>query len=76
MNWPKMTADEVRTGGIKIDEIHTLCGSTYSAYRYRGHLVVIHEDDGDLIIAIKGGLVVWAHPVTERGLERLRKAVN
>jgi hypothetical protein len=69
-DWDAVWADEVRRSGIKVDEIHT-SRSVYGVYLYREHLVQLHENDAEIAAVWKDGQMVWLHPRTRTGLERV-----
>ena len=72
IDWPTMTASEVRQNGHALGEIRT-DRSVYENYRYRGYIVQLDKESGEITIVIRGNEIVWMSPVTQRGLERLRE---
>mgnify|MGYP000956881667 CR=1 FL=1 len=71
-DWNAVWADEVRKSGTKVDEIHT-SRSVYGIYQYQGHLVQLHENDAEIAAVWQDGRMVWLHPRTLAGLERVRR---
>ncbi len=74
IDWVNLSAEEIRANGRKIVEQRTVLGGEYGIYLYKGYLVQIDEVDGDIVIALKDGQVVWVHPVTGRGLSIAKAA--
>jgi hypothetical protein len=75
IDWDAVWVDEVRKSGQMVDVIKTT-KSVYGIYYYRGCLVQIHKNDGEIAaVWDKEGSLVWLHPRTLAGLERVIETV-
>lgn len=72
IDWDAVWADEVQKSGQAVDVIRTT-KSVYGIYYYRGYLVQVHKNDGEIAaVWDKEGRLVWLHPRTLAGLEKAR----
>ena len=76
IDWNTITTKEVKKHGSKLIDLPTFL-SIYSVYCYCDHIVMIHEKDEEIAAAWQQGFsharLVYLHPVTCSGLEKLKK---
>lgn len=71
IDWSTITAEAIRAKGEYVDKIRT-SHSVYKLYHYKGYLVQTHDQDDDIAAVWKDGKMVWLHPRTRVGLEKIR----